>query len=102
MYPEHLSRSPLALFEDFRIRLFLHDGDYDEDDRGRSRRRRQKREPRPGYITKNEEFCITTADMVSFDSGKGVFTFKTTEENTVIVFTREVKVLAASVNYDAF
>lgn len=103
MYPDHLSRSPLALFEDFRIRLFVHDGDYDEDDHGRGRRRRQqKREPRPGYITKNEEFCITTADMVSFDSGKGVFTFKTTEENTVIVFTREVKVLSASVNYDAF
>jgi hypothetical protein len=102
MYPEHLSRSPLALFEDFRIRLFLHDGDYDEDEHGRARRRRQKREPRPGYITKNEEFCITTADMISFDSSKGIFTFKTDDPGTAIVFQREQKALVASVDYDAF
>lgn len=102
VYPSLLNRSPLALFEDLRIRLFVHEGDYDDEDNGRNRKRRQKREPRPGYITKNEEFCITTADMVSFDSGKGLFTFKTSEENTMIVFTREVKVLATSVNYDTF
>lgn len=102
VYPDHLSRSPLALFEDFRIRLFVHEGDYDDDEHGRTRRRRQKREPRPGYITKNEEFCITTADMVSFDSSKGIFTFKTDDPETVIVFQREQKALVTSVNYDAF
>jgi hypothetical protein len=102
VYPAQLSRSPLSLFEDFRVRLILHDGDNEEDDHGRSRRRKQKRDIRPGYITKNEEFCVTTADMVSFDSSKGEFTFKTSDPETVIVFQRELKSITTSVNYDAF
>jgi ATPase family associated with various cellular activities (AAA) len=102
VYPAQLGRSPLSLFEDFRVRLILHDADNEEDDYGRSRRRKQKRDIRPGYITKNEEFCVTTSDMVSFDSSKGVFTFKTSDPETVIVFQRELKPIATSVNYDAF
>lgn len=101
VYPEHLNRSPLALFEDFRVRLILHDGDYDDDD-SRSHRRKQKRVPRPGYITKNEEFVVTTADMMSFDSSRGVFIFKTNDPETVIVFQRELKAISAAVDYDAF
>ena len=101
VYPEHLNRSPLALFEDFRVRLILHDGDYDDDD-SRPRRRKQKREPRPGYITRNEEFVVTTADMMSFDSSRGVFIFKTNDPETVIVFQRELKAISAAVDYDAF
>lgn len=100
MYPVCLTRSPLSLFEDFRIRLVVHDGEYDDDPRRRAKK--HKRELRPGYITKNEEFCVTTADLMSFDSTKGVFTFKTNVDDTMVVFQRDVKVIAASVNYDAF
>lgn len=99
-YPTTLSRSPLALFEDFHIRLYVQD-DEDEDS-GRKRSRRAKREHRPGYILKNEEFSVTIGDLLRFDSATRVFTFKTHMVDTFVVFQREVKSIAPSVNYDAF
>lgn len=102
MWPNTLNRTPLSLFEDFRIRLFTEDGDFDEDGRRTRNARRKKVEPRPGYITQNEEFSVTTADLLGFDSTKGIFTFKTSQENTFIVFQRDYKAIAPIVDYDAF
>lgn len=97
IYPSTLTHSPLSLFDDFLIGLYL----LGEGTRGR-RTPRQRREPRPGYIGENEEFSVTTADLLSVDSAAGVFTFKTRRPDTVVVFTREAKSASGVVNYDAF
>jgi SpoVK/Ycf46/Vps4 family AAA+-type ATPase len=97
MYPDTLNRSPLSLFDDFQVRLYVED----DDARG-GRAKRQKRETRPGYVTTNEDFSLTTADLLSVDTTKGIFVFRTNQPDTVAVFTREVKATATVVNYDAF
>jgi hypothetical protein len=97
IYPATLKRSPLSLFDDFQVALYVQG----EDARHR-RAPRQKREPRPGYISENEDFNLTTADLLSVDSTTGVFVFKTQRADTVVVFTREAKPAAGIVNYDAF
>jgi hypothetical protein len=97
IYPKTLSRSPLSLFDEFQVRLYV-----EEDDARRRRAGRQKQEIRPGYITQDEAFTLTTADLLSVDTIKGIFVFKTNQADTVAVFTRELKPVAGPINYDAF
>lgn len=97
MYPPALNQSPLSLFDDFSIALYVQD----EPDRNR-RRPGQPRMARPGYISENEDIKLTTADLLSVDTAAGVFTFKTRRPDTVVVFTRENKPALGIVNYDTF
>lgn len=97
MYPPVLHQSPLPLFDDFSIALYVQD----EPDRNR-RRPGQRRLARPGYISENEDIKLTTADLRSVDTAAGVFTFRTHRPDTVVVFTREAKPAVGMVNYDAF
>lgn len=97
IYPDTLKRSPLSLFDDFHIALYLQ-----EDESHRRRQPRRRPEPRPGHITENEEFTVTTADLLSVDSSKGVFAFKTPRPDTMVVFTRELPSAPGVINYDAF
>jgi hypothetical protein len=97
IYPTTLRRSPLSLFDEFDLGLYVQEAEM----RGRRPARRQAA-PRPGHITENEQFTLTTADLLSVDSAKGVFVFKTRRPDTVVVFTRELPSASGVINYDAF
>lgn len=97
MYPSVLNCSPLSLFDEFIIALYVHD----EPDRNR-RRPGQRRTARPGYISENEDIKLTTADLIGVDTAAGVFTFRTHRPDTIVVFARESKPAIGTVNYDSF
>jgi hypothetical protein len=102
MHPRYVDRSPLALADGLVIHLMLDDKE-DEDHRRRGRQRTPKvRQTKPGYISEDVQFSISTGDLVHFDPSRGVFTFKTATDDITIILEREIKTTLPTFNYDAF